>query len=483
MLAFARPAMPPRQALWLALILALFLALPFAFAALPQQSDFPAHLARYRVMLEGGSDPALARWYQFHWQLGGNLGVDLLMRLLGPVLGLEPAARLVGAAIPVLTGLGLIAVERALRGRVGLGAVLAMAAVWSPAMALGFANFCLSLALALFAFAGWIKLEGRRERAAVFLPAACAVWLCHMAGWGVLVVLVGGYELSRKGLLRGALACWPLLLPLVPVLAAGSAGGVSYGEGLIGYKLGIWLKAMRVHDAGLDMLLPLVLLAVVYLAERSGRVDRRLGWGALGLVLASLLLPRHLSGADYADYRLTAVALMVLALAIDWPAPRAIMLAAAAATLARVVPIALAWHGQAQQLETMLSVLDQVPQGARVAGAVDAPEAPWALNPFEHVPCYATVRRGALVNAHFVGNSFNLMELRGAPAGFADPSQRIIVPPGTRPDLAHFAPARDADYLWYIGEMEPQALPAGARLVARVPGSMLLKLASPAPAN
>ena len=475
--------MPPRQALWLALSLALLLALPFAFAALPQQSDFPAHLARYRVMLEGSTDPALARWYQFHWQLGGNLGVDLLMRLLGPVLGLEPAARLIGAAIPVLTGLGLITVERTLRGRVGLGAVLAMATVWSPAMAMGFANFCLSLALALFAFAGWIKLEGQRWRAAVFLPAACAVWLCHMAGWGVLVVLVGGYELSRKGLPRGALACWPLALPAVPMLVAGGSGGVFYGGGLIGYKLGIWIKALRVHDAGLDMLLPLALVFAVLLVERAGRLDRRLSWGALGLVLASVLLPRHLSGGDFADYRLTAAALMVLALAIDWPAPRAIMLAAAIPTLARVIPITLAWHGQAQQLDTMLSVLDQLPQGARVAGAVDAPEAPWALNPFEHVPCYATVRRGALVNSHFVGNSFNLMELRGAPAGFADPSQRIILPPGTRPDLAQFAPARDADYLWYIGDAEPQRLPAGARLVARVRGSMLLKLASPVAAN
>ena len=475
--------MPPRQAMWLALVLALMLAMPFAFAALPQQSDFPAHLARYRVMLEGTADPALARWYQFHWHLGGNLGVDLLIRVLGSVLGLEPAARLIGAAIPVLTGLGLIAVERVLRGRVGLGSVLAMAAVWSPAMALGFANFCLSLALALFAFAGWIKLEGRPWRAALFLPAACAVWLCHMAGWGVLVVLVGGYELSRAGPPRGALACWPLLLPLVPVLAAGSAGGVSYGGGLIGYKIGIWLKALRVHDAGLDLLLPLVLLSAVYLAARAGRLDRRLGWGGLGLVLATLLLPRHLSGGDYADYRLTAAALMVLALAIDWPAPRAIMLAATLATLGRVVPIALAWHDQAQQLETMLSVLDYVPQGARVAGAVDAPEEPWALNPFEHVPCYATVRRSALVNAHFVGNSFNLMELRGAPAGFADPSQRIIVPQGARPDLAEFAPAKGADYLWYIGDAEPQSLPAEARLVARVPGSILLKLASPVPAN
>ncbi len=475
--------MPPRQAMWLALVLALMLAMPFAFAALPQQSDFPAHLARYRVMLEGTADPALARWYQFHWHLDGNLGVDLLMRLLGPVLGLEPAARLIGAAIPVLTGLGLITVERALRGRVGLGSVLAIAAVWSPAMALGFANFCLSLALALFAFAGWISLENQRVRAAVFVPAACAVWLCHMAGWGVLVVLVGGYELSRKGLVRGALACWPLLLPVVPVLAAGGSGGISYGGGLIGYKLGIWLKALRVHDAGLDMALPLVLVFAVLLAERAGRLDRRLSWGALGLVLASVLLPRHLSGGDFADYRLTAAALMVLALAIDWPAPRAIMLAAAILTLARVIPIALAWHGQAQRLETMLSVLDQLPPGARVAGAVDAPETPWALNPFEHVPSYATVRRGALVNSHFVGNSFNLMELRGAPAGFADPSQRIILAPGTRPDLAQFAPARDADYLWYIGDTEPLALPAGAQLVARVPGSILLKLASPVPAN
>jgi len=59
---------------------------------------------------------------------------------LGRLLGAESAACLIAAPMPVLVALGIIAVEWTLRGRIGVGALRALATVWSPPMVLGFAN-------------------------------------------------------------------------------------------------------------------------------------------------------------------------------------------------------------------------------------------------------------------------------------------------------------------------------------------------------
>jgi len=478
---FSEPSISsPRQALVLALMLAVLAMLPFFVVHYPQQGDYASHLARYHVMLAGAGNADLAQHYAFEWRLGGNLGVDLLVAGLAPLLGLERAAWLISAAIPLLTGLGIIAAELALRRRVGVGAVLAFAAIWSPALSTGFANFCLALALALFGLALWVWLEERRWRWAVMLPWAMLTWLCHLAGWGVLGVLLAGYEWSRAKSLRAALACWPLTLPLLPIVLgqSGGTGATAYGEPLLAYKMGIWIKALRDRVFLLDFLTPLLLIVAMLMAARRRRFDMRLGWAALALAGLSLALPRHLAVGDYADYRLVAAALMIGALAIDWAPPRWMLGAASLLFLARLAATTLAWQGESRQLDAALTVLDRLPRGARVAGAVAVDQSRWALDPFEHAPSYAAVRRDALVNSHFAGDGFHMLTLKQASAEFADPSQRLLLAAGQAPDLTDFAPAREADYLWYLGPVPPAALPAGSVIVARAPGSLLLRLAS-----
>src|SRR5690606_29167748 len=115
-----------------------------------------------------------------------------------------------------------------------------------PAMGMGFYNFCLALALALFAFALWVRLERKSWRPALFVPIGLGVWLCHASGWGVLGVLVFGYEWHRRKSWRALLATWPLAFPAFPMLLDGAAaGGLSYGPYVLLYKWQIWLRAMR----------------------------------------------------------------------------------------------------------------------------------------------------------------------------------------------------------------------------------------------
>jgi len=190
-------------------------------------------------------------------------------------------------------------------------------------------------------------------------------------------------------------------------------------------------------------------------------------------------MPRHFGGGDYADYRLIAVALMVGCLALDWQAPRWLLWLAPIPFLFRLAVTTEAWDANSRQMATILTAVEHIPEGARVASAVESDRGAWPLNPFEHVGSYATVRRDALVNTHFAIPGVHMLRLRDASPAFVDPSHRVFVQPRTAPDLSNFAPAKEADYLWFIGRQVPSRMPEGAEVIYRAPGTFLARLAKP----
>ncbi|MDR2857148.1 MAG: hypothetical protein LBV50_04800 [Novosphingobium sp.] len=469
----------------LALFLAVLAAMPFIIVKTPQLTDYPSHLARYYIMLNGEHNRFLARYYDFHWQFTGNLGADLLIWPLAKIFGLEAGGRILGMIIPPLTGLGIIAVEWVLRRRIGIGTMLAFAFIWSPAMAMGFYNFCLSLSLALLSFALWVKLDGRPRRWVPFVPIGLAIWLCHASGWGVLGVLVFGYEWHKRKSIAAVIATWPLAFPVIPTLLSGAAhGGIAYYGAKVGlFKYAIWIQAMRDQSFLLDVGSLLLILAVLLAAALTRKIDGRLGWAALILLVLTIAMPRHFGGGDLADYRLIAVALMVGCMAIDWQAPRWLFWLAPVLFLVRLDLTCAAWEVHGRELREILKAIDYMPEGARIAGAVVVEPQAWPLNPLEHVPSYATIRRDALVNSHFAIPGVHMLSLREGGPGFVDPSHRVIHWRGRAIDLRHFRPARHADYLWYIGREAPAAMPPGARVIFATRHSFLAKLANPAAAR
>jgi hypothetical protein len=63
--------------------------------------------------------------------------------------------------------------------------------------------------------------------------------------------------------------------------------------------------------------LSLVVVGLAFLlAAAMRRLDARLGWAAVMLLIMTIAVPRHISGGDYADYRLVTTGLMVCCLAI-----------------------------------------------------------------------------------------------------------------------------------------------------------------------
>lgn len=473
----AEPA--PREGLAYALVLACLACLPVLAASLPQMGDYPAHLARYHVMLEHGRNPAIDANYVFEWKWTGNLGVDLLIYPLAKLIGLEPAGRLICGLIPVLTGAGMVALEWTLRRRVGLASLLGLAFIWSPALLLGFLNFQLSFALALFATALWVKLEGKGWRWVPFVPIGLGVWLCHVSGWGILGIMVFGYEWSRDKSWRAFVAPWPLLAPVLPLLlGGGTKGDLTWGKDVWSYKYAIWLKAMRDSSVFLDLATPVVplLLALVSLFWR--RVDGRLAWAGLAMLVLSIVMPRHIVGGDYADFRLIACGLALLCLSLSWRAPRLVLVLGASLFLVRLGFTTADWRRDSAEMEQVLGALNHLPQGARVASAVRTVRTDWPSNPFEHVAGYAVVRRDALTNMNFALPKVHMLRLKQPfPYRFIDPSQRLLIGAQDPVDLARFVPAQDMDYIWYHGHRPPDTLPPGSKVIFRTEHSLLLRLA------
>src|SRR3954467_13562869 len=111
------PSQPPSsgpapRAFWerrdFVLLLVVLSCVPLLWPDVPPLLDLPGHMGRYRVQLDLATSPDLQQYFGFHWQVIGNLGVDLLVELLAPLVGLETAVKLVVMTIPPLTVAGLM---------------------------------------------------------------------------------------------------------------------------------------------------------------------------------------------------------------------------------------------------------------------------------------------------------------------------------------------------------------------------------------
>ncbi|MBU3077239.1 hypothetical protein [Sphingomonas quercus] len=476
-------ASPPR-AWWegrpYALLLIALSVVPLLWPPIPPLTDLLGHMGRYRVQLDIDSSPYLAQYFGFKWAILANLGVDLLVQALAPLIGLEPAVKLVVLAIPPITVAGLIGIVRETHGRVPATAAFALPLAWGYPYQFGFVNFALSMGLAMCAFALWLRLGRlgwRRLRMGLFVPIGIAIWFAHVFGWGVLGLLVFSAELvayrrSGDGLIiaaiRAGLACWPLWPPILLMVAwrgqaAGTTGDWFYWRVKLGYLLSVLRERWRDWDIVGALLLHV--LFVVAVVERRFRVDPVLALAAAVMAITFAVLPRILLGSAYADMRLAPTVVMCAVLAFNpsgfsHRGQAAWAIGATLFFLARVgtSTAALALYSAGWQAQE--PALDHIARGSRVLALASMPcSREWHTARTEHLSSLATVRRDAFVNDQWVMPGAQLLTVHYDKGGryTRDPSQ--IVRPTRRcrsraesllePAVQSFP--RDAfDYVWLI---------------------------------
>ncbi len=463
-------------------VAALVAAIPLLWPDVPPLVDLPGHMGRYRVQLDRDAYPWLAEWYRFNWSLIGNLGLDLLIIPLAPIFGLELAVKLIVLTIPPLIVTGLLWIAREVHGKIPATALFALPLAYSFPFHFGFVNFTLSMALALNAFALWLRLArlGKIQlRAIIFVPISCLLWLCHTYGWGFLGVLAFSAEMVRQhdrghrwlnAWVRAGIGCVPLALPMALMVAWRSGGDVSGQTGdwfnwraKIGW---VWM-VLRDRWQAFDIASTAILYLILFKGFRDPNIEysRNLALSALFLLAVFIVVPRVVFGSAYADMRL---APFMVAIALIALRPKKGLSMRGAATLAamgllffgvRIAATTVSFWQYDKSFDRELKALDHIPVGARLISFVgETCYNEWLMSRLGHLPALALERRMAYANDQWSMAGAQLLTTQyKATRGFRhDPSQIVTDVQCPREwwrpiarSLTKFP--RDAyDYVWLI---------------------------------
>ena len=490
---------------WMVAIAILAAMVPLLYPPVPPLVDLLGHMGRYRVELN--HSPWLDQYYSFHWALIGNLGVDLLVMALAPLVGLEPAVKLIVLAIPALTVAGFLWVAREVHGKIPPAAYLAVPFAYGHPFLFGFVNFALSMAFAFLAFGLWLRLSrfGRIGlRQWLFVPISVIVYFTHAYGWGVLGLLCFSAEAVRlhdrgepwfRAGFQAALNASVLALPVVTMLVwrEGSAGKTT--DWFNWKSKWLWLEmALRDRWESWDEVSVGVAVAALFMAVvfRPLTFSRNLAFSALVLAAGFVILPRIVFGSAYADMRLVPYLFAVALLAIRFRGPisprlgGAIAVAALLFCVARLGGNAYSMALAANDQSVKLAALDQLPAGARVLTMVNLNcGRVWALSRNGHIGAMVVVRREGFSNDQWIMEGLNLLGLKYTSPGYfaGDPSETVR--PYRCPDRLHLTidealanfPRGEFDYLWLVDVPAfDTRLTAGLEPVWRQPGSILYRL-------
>jgi hypothetical protein len=437
-------------------------------------------MGRYRIQLSAPNDPLIRDYFSFHWAFIANLGVDLLIVPLSALFGIELGVKLIVIGIVMLTASGLLWTAHEAHGRVPPPALFALPLAYSFPLIWGFLNFLLSMALALNAYALWLRLgrQGRwKLRHALFVPIGLILTTAHIFGWAVLCLLAFGAETVRardngenfvRSFWHGALSCLSLAPPLLLLIIwrSGDASGVNVDWFAWRAKYVYMVSILRNTEMEFDLACVYLLWGLVAfgLAGVWVRMNRTLGIAALMLILAYLLLPRILFGSAYADMRLAPYVMLIAvsALVLVTPSRRQSMIVALAATALFVLRIGILTQDFAQHDRAnahQLEALNLVKPGSRVFVQVSLPCLSWwETSRMDHLGAMAIVRRGAFANGQWTDPGAQLVRIKYAPAkGYAEDPTEILRPPACNdrrakryPQAINNLPHDAFDYVWLI---------------------------------
>ncbi len=477
--------MPPRgwwNSRWFCVLLVLATTIPLLAPSIPPFTDLPGHMGRYRVELADPASPLRTLYYDFQWRFLANLGVDLAIVPMAGLFGLELGLKLIVIAIPAMIAFAILWIAREAHGRVPPTALFALPLAYGFPLIWGFLNFSFSMALALNAFALWLRLGriGRfRLRAALFLPIGLLLTVAHVFGWAALCLLCYAAEVVRArddgrgflaSLVRGGIACLALAPPLLLLLLWRSGDGnakVVTGDFFFWRAKYVYIvSALRTHWMAYDIAAIYLLWGLIAfgLAGVWLRMNRTLGIASLMLMIAYALLPRVLLNSAYADMRLAPYVMMVavIALTLRSSARRQAAVVALIATAlfgARLYMLTSSFAAHDRANRAQLAALDHIRPGSRVFVEVALQcLGRWETTRMDHLGSMAIVRRSAFVNGQWADPGAQLLSIRYAPAkGYAEDPTQILRPYGCRAAKAKTYPKglnelpHDAfDYVWLI---------------------------------
>ncbi len=419
------------------------LLVPMFLTDVPPLGDYPNHLARLMVLADNGADPILRKFFQVHWGIIPDLGIDLLGTPMLWILPVHVAGRIILSIALLLPVFGTLAYSRAVFGRLtwwSLGCVLV---AYNATFMQGFMNFMLGTGLALLLAAAWIEWRDSApwRTLAIAIPGAVALFFCHLMGLLFYGLLIGASELAQvPALLRSprrfvARVLYAVPIFVVPLILYVSSELHAMAEETdylsLGRKLAQLLVPFTNYSWPLDIataaLIAGGLLAVA--ATRQLRMPARSGCALLLVAAMYVVAPAAYKGTYNLDMRFVIYFGFLMFGAVEPVGLRArsgnlIMAGLAALFVGRMAIVSVVWLGHNQDIGRLRAIMAHIEPGSLVYVTDVKPEENQAY--WDNGPRARWLSDGLRMDPHWP--ALVLIERRAWwPYLFANPSQQPIL--------------------------------------------------------
>lgn len=496
---------------------ALLMCLPFALVEIPPLVDMPGHIGA--VAIEAAPvDSPLWRSFRWEWAFNLNMGGELLMKVLAPLVGFVGAGWWASVIATALLAFGLLLTVRALNPRGAFGLGWALAFVFAFPWVWGFLNFLLAAGVALLVFGGSVGLRHRpAARCAMLIGGQVVALMCHAVGGMLLFLLVtteaiGDVLDNRAGRASGHAAhqaeggaigpdlrrlvrdLWPLFATPVILIAWRAFGPQAavpqidwHFEGKVAFMLGV----LRDQSQAVDMANVIGAFLVLLIGWLSGaRYGWRKGLPVVMMIALYALAPTKINGSEFVDMRLLPITMMLTLGLQDWssakPQLRGTVAAMGAIFLAiRLALIAHGFHGYDRDFRRQLGAIEHISEGARVF-VLQETTCGWRHKRLDTLASLAALYRGAWTNTHWTTPGLHMVR---AAVDVTGPS--IIWSSMVRNPQCAFGyyapldavfpaiPVERLDYVWLIDTGIPSQVSPRLKSVWQSDRSLLYKVQPP----
>ena len=446
--------------LLVAIAACVMLAAPLWCVASAPMPDYPAHLASF-YLIDGG----LSQYYRVEWAFLPNLAAEAIVPLLGKLLPLEVATKLFLSVTVALWVLGPIAIQQALWGKLGVGAIIAAVFTYNAPFMWGFFNYDFATGLSFLVFAAWIATDGKRKplHLAGFTAAFTLVYFSHLFALVTLVMLIGCFELSAawhdkrfstpvfaERFVALAALCAPTALIYLFLTPHGNGLDVQFD--FLDTMVERFEAAVQFHFdlPAYSVTGALTLLFTAGVVTRRLTIAPRLTLGLAALLFCTLLAPEWALGGWGVHFRLPAVLGTIAFASSEIKLPRRWTIAAAAILIvlfaAQAIILAADWRGIDARYREFRAAANVIKANARLLTVLDGDSLGWSADqPYWHMAEFAVIDRGAFTALLFATRGQHI--IRVAPP--MDRYAAATAQQGSPPDIDELndlaAGRRDAD--------------------------------------
>jgi putative flippase GtrA len=432
---------------------AVALLLPLFAVDHPQSIDLANHLARLFIRHEQPQSAVLSSFYEFRPLLFPYLAVETLARGLLGVFDIYQTGRIILGIAALLWLAAPALLYRALWKEWGFWPLLSALVVYNANTTWGFVDYTITSALAMIALAGWVASENMKPflRLAVFTPIGFIIYCCHLQGFVVFGLLLGGYELGKmwqdkklsvRDFIARGLLLMPLFLPaalhfvylsvtLPPVQMLHTTPVTWTDRALMlasPFMYGLHTEGVKtLHDISLTSAFLIAGAYLLLFHKNNFSFDKRMTVALALLAVLALVVPPRVLGISFTHYRLPFVAVALL-LAATRPRGaggmpyKILALAFVAVLVVRLCDMTDVWKRYDAGVKEFIAAAQVMKPGNKVI--VANREFPSGFVEHYHSASLLTVERQA-----FIPNLFTVMQFFKAKGDYA----RLSHPTATHP--------------------------------------------------